>query len=158
MLSWLSRRDCKIDILCALDSFRRQLERPRDDKSDWKSDCRPTRSATARPNSEFPGMEKLESQLGQAASRRLHKQPPLCKHCAVSARRRNCAVHHSGRLGGSFGAREATIFSKRGSPRGGAQKGSSFKALGIAHDVDEQDMGDLELDLFFTFGGHLETI
>jgi len=28
----------------------------------------------------------------------------------------------------SFGAREATIFSKRGSPRSGSQKGSSFKA------------------------------
>ena len=31
-------------------------------------------------------------------------------------------------LGGSFGASEATIFSKRGSPRSGSHKGCSFKA------------------------------
>src|SRR6266513_4169044 len=47
------------------------------------------RSQGARPNSEFPGTERLESQLEQAASRRLCKQPRLYKHCAASARQRN---------------------------------------------------------------------
>src|SRR5205807_185078 len=28
------------------------------------------------------------------------------------------------------------------------------RTLGVANDVDEQDMRDLELDLFFYFGGH----
>ena len=32
---------------------------------------------------------------------------------------------------------------------------SSFTVtLGVANDVDEQDMGDLKLDLFLNFGGH----
>jgi hypothetical protein len=39
--------------------------------------------------------------------------------------RRHCGVH----LLGSFGASEATIFSKRGSPRSGSQKGISLSAL-----------------------------
>src|SRR6266513_5532672 len=47
------------------------------------------RSQGARPNSEFPGTERLESQLEQAASRRLCKQPRLYKHCAASARKRS---------------------------------------------------------------------
>jgi len=31
------------------------------------------------------------------------------------------------------------------------------RKLRIAHNVDEQDMGDLKLDFLFNFGGHLET-
>jgi hypothetical protein len=37
MFSWLSRRGCKIDIFRPPDSFRRELEGPRDDKRDWES-------------------------------------------------------------------------------------------------------------------------
>ena len=30
--------------------------------------------------------------------------------------------------------------------------------FGVANDVDEQDMGDLKLDLFFNFGGHVRKL
>src|SRR6266403_6299473 len=38
MLSWLLRRRGKIDIFRALDAFRRELERPRDDQRDGEAD------------------------------------------------------------------------------------------------------------------------
>jgi hypothetical protein len=40
----------------------------------------------------------------------------------------DCSFHCGGYLLGSFGASDATIFSKRGSPRSGSQKGNNFNA------------------------------
>jgi hypothetical protein len=51
-----------------------------------------------------------------------------CKHWRRQLGEEFLRIHRGVYLLGSFGASEATIFSKRGSPRSGSQTGNSFKA------------------------------
>src|SRR3954454_8634335 len=64
-----------------------------------------------QPNSEFRKMEKPASRLARAATRRLRKQPRLCRRSVASARRRSCQT--SLRREGSDDFFEARIAAKR---------------------------------------------
>ena len=65
MLSWLSRRRCKIDIFRALDAFRRELKRPCDDERDWKPDRDQYDHQPHNPSWNFQEWKDLRGNLNQ---------------------------------------------------------------------------------------------
>ncbi len=110
------------------DSFGRDLESPRQNQRHRETENQEKNNKAHRPVRNFEKWKNLR--------RDLHEQPT--DDCIRDRHFVNVAPFQFGEetrwfhffkfAAFSFGANEATMLSKRGSPRSGSQKGSSFKA------------------------------
>jgi hypothetical protein len=126
MIAKSSLRLGRVDLAFAFQALRREFvepgernpERKPDPCSDQKPARRPFRCADRRAQLRDALCERPDR--ADVEDRSADDVAPLQFGEKVSA------IHLAAAAADSFGAREATIFSKRGSPRSGSQKGNSL--------------------------------
>src|SRR5205823_773634 len=59
---------------------------------------RAPRQTPSLPTAALQRSERESTPPESIATPRRHRQPPLCKHCAASARRRSCSFRSGGRF------------------------------------------------------------
>ena len=117
-------REQGVCIFSALQSLRRQFEGPCDDQRDGKANHDSEHDETHGPGWNFEEGKNLRGNLNQEPANDRVSDGHLINVAPLELGEEVIGLHWVEVA--SFGANEATICSKRGSPRSGSQKGNSL--------------------------------